>query len=152
MKKSVRRILSLVLILVLACAIAISCYAYESGYEFSAVGDAVLFNGVCFRTVVEGDESFAKATMEEVASDGTRFSGTVTLEYTYCPENQLRPSAYVTGTISRNFTSVSGARYIDYFASYYDLMIDATGRSSVTKTINNEPHTMETDAVTIYIY
>ena len=42
--------------------------------------------------------------------------------------------------------------YLLYFASYYDLMIDATGRSSVTKTINNEPHTMETDAVTIYIY
>lgn len=149
MKKSARKILSLVLSLFLICALAATAFA--NFYEVSDVGEDVECNEVEFHTFVGGDGTYAKAEMVAVHVGEHGFSGTVTLKCTYCPEDQNRPSAYSTTTVSHNFISTAGVRYVDYFANAGSLLVDATGTTVVTQTVNGTTYTTEAAPVTIYI-
>ena len=157
MKKSARKILTLTLSLVLIFVLATSVFAavtdtvdYDE-FEVYALGAGVWCNDIKFQTFVGGDGTFALARMVTLQPGAHYFEGTVTLNYTYCPENEMRPSAYRSGTVSRSISSQSGARYIDYFAADGYIMISATGKTFLSQTAYGTTYTTETAPVTISI-
>ena len=148
MKTKFRKIAALALSLVLICALAAAVYAYE----VSEAGVKVWCYDVQFHTLVEGDGTYVRAEMIEDVSGNGNYNSTVTLNYTYCPADQNRPSAYVSGKVVHTFTRYTGLKYADYTLngnSY--LMVDATGTTVVTKTVNGTTYTTEAAPVTIYI-
>ena len=157
MKKSARKILTLTLSLVLIFVLATSVFAavtdtvdYDD-FEVYAFGAGIWCNDIKFQTFVGGDGTFALARMVTLQPGAHYFDGTVTLNYTYCPEDEMRPSAYRSGTVSCSFSSQSGARYVDYFAASDCIMIEATGSTFVSQTAYGASYTARTAPVTISI-
>ena len=151
MKKSARRILTLVLTLVLVCTLAAIALAVDDEYQVSAVSESTDCHDVYFRTFVGGDGTCAIAKMVVENPGEGSFDATVILDYTYCPDNQMRPSAYLTGTKTHSFTRYTGVKHTDHTLGSSYTMIEATGHLVVEKSVGKTTYTTEGAYATIYI-
>ena len=98
MKTKFRRTLTLVLALVLVCALAVAAFAEEPIESTSRVYD---YGQIIMTQTIEGYDKYASAVITFCYEDGdlvpynyiSKSGGDI--DYQYCPEDLIRPSAYV---------------------------------------------------------
>lgn len=149
MKKSARRILSLVLTLVLICTLAAVAFATPWMIE----GESLTCGIVDFHTYVEGDSTYglAQAVVTNEESFTNSFNGTIRMSYTICPEDQIRPLYYEEGTTAtQSFSRASGARFTSYqITNTRYCMIDATGHTYMKQIVNGSTFEVTARPVTL---
>ena len=146
MKTKFRKIAALALSLVLICALAVSAFAvvYIEGNS-----DSVWCFDVKFHTEMLGNGTFVTTTMVEDAHGGNTYTGLITISYTICPEDQLRPNNYQSGSTSYSFTRYSTEKFKRYNPPSGYTMIEATGKTQITQTVNGAVYTTTTAPVTV---
>lgn len=145
--KKFRKISALMLALALICTLAVSAFATVRGSSAT-----VTCYDVDFHTEMVGTITYAKAnTVVEIPGSGD-FSALITLSNTVCVEDQIRPTNYEVRTVTRTFTRYSGTRELTYSAPSGYVMIDATGKTKITKTVSGALYNTTTAPVTIGLY
>ena len=145
MKTKFRKIATIALSLVLICTLAVSAFAtviFDSG-EQTECGE------VTFHTYVEGNADYAEARIVFDEVGPLTFDGKTILNYTYCVEDQVRPLYYQYGTKTQEFARYSDVKYATYTVSSGYIMIEATGKTQITQTINGVEYSTTTAPVTI---
>lgn len=134
MKKSARRILTLVLTLVLICALAVIAFAEEpivsESVNYSQAGGEFIMTHT-----LRGYDTRAVAVISYSYYDGTPapdnywFTYDGYIDYQYCPEDQIRPSSFVSArkTASGIGTGPSVTISTNTLSSGY-MMVDASMR------------------------
>ena len=144
--KKLRKISALILALALICALAVSAFAVTGSSA------SVWCYDVYFHTEMVGTIEYAKAaTIVDTPGSGD-FSALITLSYTICSEDQIRPTNYETSAVTTSFTRYLGARELTYSAPSGYVMIDATGKTKITKTVSGAVYTTTTAPATIDLY
>ena len=147
--KKFRKISALILALALICALAVSVFADTL---VTGTSGSVHTYDVYFHTQMSGDGTFAQADAIIETPGYLNFDGTIYLNYTYCPDDQMRPSSYQTGSKTYAFSRYSTVKYLRYVPSSGYVMIEATGKTQITKTVNGAVYSTPTAPVTVTLY
>lgn len=144
--KKFRRISALMLALALICALAVSAFADTL---ITGTSGSVHTYDVYFHTKMSGNGTYAQADAMIETPGYLDFDGTIYLNYTYCPADQMRPTYYQTGSQTQLFSRYSTVKYTRYTASSGYAMIEATGKTQITKTVNGAVYSTTTAPITV---
>lgn len=151
--KHVRRLTAMTLVLAFVFLLSTSAFAV------SAEGGP--YGNLNVTIELTGGSRTATASMRFTENDlpnadeARSYEGTLTITYTYCPENQVRPSSYITKTVTKSFSSGENGNVFmlqtDAIPSGY-MMIEATCQYRATIYLQNATVYYTPADLTEYLY
>jgi hypothetical protein len=145
MKKSARKILSLMLTLVLICALALTAFAVNTERPIESTSRVYDYGQIIMTQTIEGYDKYASAVITFCYEDGnpvpynyiSKSGGDI--DYQYCPEDHIHPSTYVEDSQTFPYVQHTGPKVsvsIDELANGY-MMVDASMFFSAVFTVSN---------------
>lgn len=148
--KHARKLTAMMLVLAFLFLLSTSAFAVRED------GQSYTYEGLQVSRWMIGGSSTVTAYMEfdEPTENGYSFSAKMVLAYTYCPSNAMRPSNYVTHTVTKSFTEQGDGDMISLTSSSIPagcVLIEATCSFEATITTPNATVLYEPDDLTIYL-
>lgn len=134
MKKSARKILSLMLTLVLICALALTAFAVNTERPIESTSREYDYGQIIMTQTIKGYDKYASAVITFCYENGnpvpdnyiSKSGGDI--DYQYCPEDHIHPSTYIEDSQTFQYVRHTGPEVsvsIDELANGY-MMVDAS--------------------------